>query len=119
VFHMLKAATGDYKRFLKRSYEEVVVLAHTHIWDLRKYRNIDGNTVVYANTGCWTNKAEEVGTDKTLQTSKRAIDVEANGIPLCHWMGHVLPRKKSLLTGNTKKHEYVDLQHNATCRKSH
>lgn len=60
VFHMIKAATGDYKKFIRRSDEDVVVLAHTHRWDLRKYRNYKGNQVVYANTGCWTCNAEEV-----------------------------------------------------------
>ena len=60
VFHMLKASTGDYKKFIKRTDEDVIVLAHTHRWDLRKYRNYRGNQVIYANTGCWTNKCEEV-----------------------------------------------------------
>lgn len=57
---MLKASTGDYKKFIKRTDEDVIVLAHTHRWDLKKYRNYRGNQVIYANTGCWTNKCEEV-----------------------------------------------------------
>lgn len=60
VFHMIKAATGDYKKFIKRSGEDVVVLAHTHRWDLRRYRNYKGNSIIYANTGCWTNNSSEV-----------------------------------------------------------
>ena len=60
VFHMIKASTGDYKKFIRRSDEDVLVLAHTHRWDLRKYKNKKGNQVIYANTGCWTSNSEEV-----------------------------------------------------------
>ncbi|XP_067933360.1 uncharacterized protein [Watersipora subatra] len=62
VFHMLKAATGDYKKFIRRCDEDVLVLAHTHRWDLKKYKNYRGNQIVYANTGCWTNNTEEFST---------------------------------------------------------
>lgn len=62
---MIKASTGDYKKFIKRSDEDVLVLAHTHRWDLKKYKNNRGNRVVYANTGCWTSNCEEVRADKS------------------------------------------------------
>ena len=61
---MIKASTGNYKRFIKRADEDVIVLAHTHIWDLRHYKNHRGNTVLYANTGCWTKHSEEVSRSK-------------------------------------------------------
>lgn len=57
---MLKAATGDYRKFVKRMEEDVVIMGHTHQADIWKYRNYLDNQVIYANTGSWTAQEKEV-----------------------------------------------------------
>lgn len=58
---MIKAATGDYRKFVQQMEEDVVIMGHTHKAEIRKYRNYQGNQVIYANTGCWTAHGKEVG----------------------------------------------------------
>ncbi|XP_013394210.1 uncharacterized protein LOC106161730 [Lingula anatina] len=59
VFHMVKAAMGNYDKLLYACAEDVVVLAHTHRWVLEKIDSFTKNDLIYANTGAWTKCAKE------------------------------------------------------------
>eukprot|EP00794_Sanderia_malayensis_P000598 gene597-1259_t len=57
VFSMLEGSLGTYNDFLKEMAEDVVVLAHTHIFKNAKFIGKHGN-MYYVNSGTWIDLTE-------------------------------------------------------------